>query len=221
MNIIFDLDGTLIDPEVGICRSVVYAFEQMALPVPPAARLRSFIGPPLQASFEATIPNATAADIERAIALYRERFASVGLFENQVYPLIPEVLEALRGSDHQLLVATSKPWIFAEKILDHFGLSPFFHFIHGSELDGQRSHKADLLAFVLQQRGLSAEQCLMVGDRSYDVAGAIANGILAVGVSWGYGTREEFAEAQAVIDEPTALLKLVAGLYPTKSTPEG
>ncbi|MDA0266604.1 MAG: HAD family hydrolase [Cyanobacteria bacterium] len=211
MNIIFDLDGTLTDPKDGICRSVADAFEKMALPVPPESVLRTFIGPPLQDSFQATIPGATVADVERAIALYRERFAAVGLFENRVYESIPQVLETLRGLGHQLLVATSKPWVFAEQILDHFELSPFFSFIHGSEWDGRRSHKADLLAYVLQKRGLAAEQCLMVGDRHYDVAGALANGIAAVGVSWGYGTPTELeaAGATVVIHEPVQLVELV------------
>ncbi len=211
MNIIFDLDGTLSDPQDGICRSLVYAFEQMALPVPSASRLRSFIGPPLADSFRATIPQATATDVTRAIALYRERFASVGLFENRVYGSIPQMLKTLRDLDHQLWVATSKPWVFAEQILDHFELSPFFSFIHGSELDGRRSHKAELLAFVLQERGVQADDCLMVGDRHYDVAGALANGIPAVGVSWGYGTRAELTEAgaNAIIDEPGEILELL------------
>ncbi|NJN21750.1 MAG: HAD family hydrolase [Leptolyngbya sp. RL_3_1] len=215
MNIIFDLDGTLTDPQDGICKSVAYALTQMALPVPPASVLRTFIGPPLQDSFQAVIPGATPGDVQRdvqrAIAFYRERFAAIGLFENRVYAAIPPVLEALRDLDHQLWVATSKPQVFAQQILDHFELSPFFSAIHGSELDGTRSRKADLLAFVLQEQGLSADHCWMVGDRHYDVTGALANHIPAVGVTWGYGTQEELETAGArwVIDQPEELLQVV------------
>ncbi len=134
---------------------------------------------------------------DRAVELYRERFGDVGLFENSVYPDIAEVLAELRGRPGRIFVATSKPHVFASRIVAHFGLSGYFDHVFGSELDGTRVNKVDLLAYALEQTGADPARALMIGDRSHDVIGANRNGIRAVGVTYGYGTPQELTEAGA------------------------
>ena len=131
------------------------------------------------------------------ISLYRERFGDVGLFENSVYPDIADVLALLTQPSRRMFVATSKPHVFAKRIIDHFGLAGHFERVFGSELDGTRVHKADLLAYALEQTGVDASRALMIGDRSHDVNGAKANGMDAIGVTYGYGSREELITAGA------------------------
>ena len=130
--------------------------------------------------------------IEKAIILYRERFSTVGLFENFLYPQIPEILQAIRSAGYQTYVATSKPHIFANRIIEHFGLTFLFDGIYGSELDGTRCDKAELLRYILISENLIPAKTVMVGDRSHDIIGAKKNQILAIGVTYGYGTREEY-----------------------------
>ena len=196
-TLFFDLDGTLTDPKPGIAGSIQYALEKLDRPVPSQDELAWCIGPPLRASFVALLGGEELAD--RAVALYRERFGEVGLFENSLYPDIPAVLAALARSPRRLFVATSKPHVFASRIIEHFGLAGYFEHIFGSELDGSRVDKADLLAYALTQSGIDPSQALMIGDRSHDVAGARANGIDAVGVTYGYGTEAELIEAGAIL----------------------
>ena len=196
-TLFFDLDGTLTDPKPGITGSIQYALEKLDRPVPSQDELAWCIGPPLRASFVALLGGEELAD--RAVALYRERFGEVGLFENSLYPDIPAVLAALSRSPRRLFVATSKPHVFASRIIEHFGLAGYFEHIFGSELDGSRVDKADLLAYALTQSGIDPSQALMIGDRSHDVAGARANGIDAVGVTYGYGTEAELIEAGAIL----------------------
>jgi len=190
--IFFDLDGTLTDPKAGITRSIQYALEKLSKPVPSEEALTWCIGPPLLASFEALTGDAELAP--RALALYRERFSDIGLFENKVYPGIKDMLGAL---DVPLYVATSKPHVYAQRILDHFELSGYFQQIFGAELDGTRSDKSELLAFTLAQSGHPAAASLMVGDRKHDIIGAVNNGMTALGVLYGYGDREELETAGA------------------------
>ena len=127
--------------------------------------------------------------------LYRERFSVTGLYENAVYPGVEPALERLRQCGATLTLVTSKPRVYAKRIVDHFGLDENLSAVYGSELDGTRTDKAELLAFVLQQSGLQARDCLMVGDRRYDAVGARCNGIEAIGVLWGFGSREELQAA--------------------------
>jgi phosphoglycolate phosphatase len=170
-----------------------------------------FIGPPLRDSFRELL--ATTADDERvdaAIAFYRDRFASQGMFENRVYEGIPRALTGLLSRGAALFVATSKPRVYALRILEHFGLSGCFREIYGSELDGLRSEKSDLIAHVLSEARLRAEDTFMVGDRHHDIAGALRTSVFPVGVLWGYGSREELTEAGArrLIENPGELLQL-------------
>ncbi len=205
--IFFDLDGTLTDPKAGITRSIQYALEKLSRPVPETDELTWCIGPPLLASLETLTGDAELAP--RALALYRERFSDIGLFENEVYPGIEDMLGAL---DVPLYVATSKPREFAQRILDHFELNRYFSQIFGSELDGTRSDKSELLAFALAQSDHPAETSVMVGDRKHDMIGAVNNGMTALGVLYGYGDRAELetAGADKVFESVQALS---AGLY--------
>ena len=193
--IFFDLDGTLTDPKPGITGSIQYALEKLDRPVPSQDELTWCIGPPLRASFAVLLGGDELAD--RAVEFYRERFGDVGLFENAVYPDIEHVLAELREKPRRMFVATSKPHVFATRIIAHFGLSGYFDHVFGSELDGTRVNKADLLAYALEQTGVDPAQAVMIGDRSHDVIGAKKNGIRAVGVTYGYGTAAELIEAGA------------------------
>jgi phosphoglycolate phosphatase len=206
-SVFFDLDGTLCDPRDGIVRCLRYAFERLGYPGPPDDHLERYIGPPLQETFATLLETKNHEVIERAVALYRQRFISHGMYENTVYPGIAETLALLRSESHRLYVVTSKPSVFAEKILVHFGLQRFFQNVYGSELDGRRSDKGDLIAHVLREEKISPSDAVMVGDREHDIEGALANGVFPIGALWGYGTREKLAEANAALlcESPKAL----------------
>ena len=197
--VLFDLDGTLTDPREGITRSLAYALERMGLEPPPLEALCFAIGPPLRASLARLLGTEERAAVERALGLYRERFADVGLFENAIYDGIVEALHAIAGSGAVLLVATSKPRVYADRIVRHFGLDPHFAAIHGCELDGTRENKRDLLAHLLPHHGLDARRAVMVGDRGADMAAARHHGVAGIGALWGYGTPEELREAGASV----------------------
>ena len=210
--IYFDLDGTLTDPKIGITRSVQYALEKIDLPVPSPDQLTWFIGPPLRDSFVTLLGGDSQADL--AVSLYRERFGDVGLYENAVYPDIEHILGALKQSHGRLFVATSKARVFAVRIIEHFGLSGYFEQVFGAELDGTRVHKSDLLAYALENTGVDPSRALMIGDRSHDIIGAKNNGMDAIGVLYGYGSRQELVEAGAshVCASPRAVLEHITGL---------
>lgn len=195
MNIFFDLDGTLTDPGVGITRCIQHALEGLGLPVPEAESLRRCVGPPLQNSFAELLGTRDDALVAEAIRLYRERFVTAGMFENSVYAGVPAALEVLRRDGHRLWVVTSKPHVFARQIVEHFGLSAFFERVYGSELSGENSDKGRLIRVALTQEELSPGQVCMVGDRAVDIEGARSNGVGAIGVLWGYGSREELIAA--------------------------
>jgi phosphoglycolate phosphatase len=205
--ILFDLDGTLTDPREGITRSIAYALERMGLMPPPLDELTFAIGPPLRRSLAILLRDETPAAVERALALYRERFADVGLFENAVYDGIAETLAALGQSGATLFVATSKPRVYAERIVRHFALDGHFAAIHGCELDGTREDKRDLLAHLLPHHGVMPGDAAMIGDRGADMVAARHHGVRAVGVLWGYGTRDELegAGAQVLCQRPGEL----------------
>ena len=210
--IFFDLDGTLTDPKPGITGSIQYALQKLDLPVPTQDELTWCIGPPLRASFVKLLGAEHSAD--RAVALYRERFADVGLYENGVYDGIEGVLTALARPDRRLFVATSKPHVFAERIIDHFGLRHHFERVFGSELDGTRSDKSHLLAYALQETAVDPSRAIMIGDRSHDIVGAKNNAMSAIGVLYGYGSRQELTEAGAlhVCAKPDGILDYLASV---------
>lgn len=207
--ICFDLDGTLTDPKDGILRSIRYALEQLAWPDTPSEQtLRECIGPPLLDSFTDLLKDPDLA--ARAVELYRERFAEKGLFENVLYPGITDVLEALKARGHTLYVATSKPSVFATKIITHFELTPFFDQVYGAELDGTRSDKTELLKWLIGCEGCEPETTTMIGDRKHDIIGARNNGLTTVGVLYGYGSEAELRKAGAdkIVQQPGDLLTL-------------
>ena len=193
--IFFDLDGTLTDSGEGIINCAVLALEHFGIPVPSQEEMRVFVGPPLGQTFlRFGIPE---AQVDEAIAVFRSRYKTVGKFENFPYPGIHETLQVLKDQGHRLFVATSKPEIQAKEIMEHFGLAEFFEQIVGATLDGSRSHKADVISYLLSLTG-DVGQTLMVGDTDFDVIGAAAHGIPTIGVSWGYGTAEDMTKAGAV-----------------------
>jgi phosphoglycolate phosphatase len=196
MNLLLDLDGTLSDPGLGIARCLQHALSALGAPVPPAQELSWCVGPPLRGTFARLLGNSDPELIDRAIGLYRERFASVGMFENVVYPDVVDGLGQLTSAGHRLWVVTSKPHVYARKILGHFGLSDAFVSVYGSELSGENADKADLIRHVLSAERLE-EPPQMVGDRRHDIEAAHANGLPGVGVLWGYGSREELEAAGA------------------------
>jgi phosphoglycolate phosphatase len=209
--VLFDLDGTLTDPKSGITRSIQHALRKRGRPVPHADALEPFIGPPLEHSFRSRL-GMSAADARQAVEDYREYFADRGLYENELYPEIPELLADLRRAGLRLALATSKPTVFAERILSHFAIAPHFECVIGSFLDGRRVDKAEVIADALAALpGVTKRDVLHVGDRQHDVDGARANGIGAIAVGWGYGTREELAAAspRAVVESVPALRRLL------------
>jgi phosphoglycolate phosphatase len=194
-NIFFDLDGTLTDSKEGIVNCIYYALEKLGYPVPEGFNVNDCLGPPLRLSFRRLLKTNDEALIERAVEIYRERFSTIGLFENRVYPGIPELLSALRENDFKLYVVTTKPRVFAERIIEHFQLAQRFVAIYGTELNGQFDNKADLIEFILKARQLRAEETVMVGDKREDITAGQANRTGTIGVTYGYGTRREITEA--------------------------
>lgn len=194
-TVFLDLDGTLTDPKIGITGSIQYALEKLGVPVPTQDELTWCIGPPLRASFVALLGGEKDAD--RGVELYRERFGTIGLFENTLYPGIADTLTAVTTPGRRLFVATSKPHVFADRIIDHFGLRKHFTRVFGSELDGTRVDKSDLLRYALDEASVDPARAIMIGDRKHDIIGAANNGIAAIGVLYGYGGREELTSAGA------------------------
>ncbi len=196
VKLLFDLDGTLTDAAPGITRCIQHALGCLGWPIPSASALAWCLGPPLQVSFEKLLGVSEPALISQAMALYRERFVDAGMFENSVYPGLRDGLEELSNAGHRLCIATSKPHVYARQILAHFDLLRFFAAVYGSELSGKHSDKASLIRHLLDTEGRDGDPW-MVGDRRHDVEGAHANGLGAVGVLWGYGSRAELEEAGA------------------------
>ncbi len=202
--VFFDLDGTLTDPKTGITRSIRYALERLGLDCPSDDELTRCIGPPLLGSLQ-SIVGAALAPI--ALEHYRERFSEVGWRENEVYPGIHELLRQLAESGRPLYVATSKPLVFANRIIRHFELEQYFSRIFGSELDGTRSDKVGLLRFAISEVDRT-DHAVMVGDREHDILGAKANALGSIGVTYGYGSQQELQSAGAdrVVHSPEMLL---------------
>ncbi len=194
-TILFDLDGTLTDPSLGITNSVMHALAKRGIVVEDRASLHPFIGPPLVESFR-RFYGFTDEEAHRAVADYREYFADQGIFENAVLPGAEDLLRGLRAEGRRVLVATSKPEPFAVRIVEHFGLAPLIDGVFGATFDQSRSRKADVIAHALARTPAHGPS-LMVGDRLHDVEGARENGLDAVGVLCGFGDERELREAGA------------------------
>ncbi|MFB2516629.1 HAD family hydrolase [Lysinibacillus sp. OTC-L20] len=207
--VLFDLDGTLSDPKIGITKSVQHALQKAGVMVNDLDELEPFIGPPLQVSFQ-EIYGFNDTQITQAIRDYRERFTERGMFENKLYEDIPALLAHLKQQGYILTIATSKPTVFAEQIIKYFQLESYFDLVVGSHLDGSRSAKGEIIAEVLQQLdSYPKEQFIMIGDRKYDLIGARENQIDAIGVTYGFGSLEELKNEEPIyiVDHVNDLLK--------------
>ena len=209
MNLLFDLDGTLTDPREGILASLRHALEKLSIKIDDDRRLENCIGPPLRDALAGLCPQ--PEQVEIAVRHYRERFDGIGWRENRVYDGIIECLELLRSRGHRCFVGTSKPTVFAARIIDHFGLAQFFEQVYGSELDGRRGDKTELLAWIRQREQLDPADCVMIGDRKFDMVGAGNHDMRAIGVLWGYGSAAELqsAGAQTLCARPAELPPLL------------
>lgn len=204
---LFDLDGTLTDPAEGITNSVMYALEKYGIRVKDCSELYPFIGPPLADSFKKYF-GFSDEQAAQAVEYYREYFRAGGIFENKLYEGIPEMLAALREEGITVALATSKPYEFAVKILEHFDLYQYFDYFGAATMDGRISKKADVIADLLERLGdVDRKDVLMIGDRDQDINGAKANGLRSLGVLWGYGSKEELqgAGADALAAEPSEI----------------
>ena len=193
---LFDLDGTLTDPGEGITRSVAYALSFFGIEVKDRTALYPFIGPPLVDSFS-TFYGFSPEQARQAVERYREYFSRQGIFENELYPGIKELLEDLKRHGVRILLASSKPELYARKILEHFQLLPFFDFVAAATMDDTRSKKTDVVRYALESCGISPDRAVMIGDRHHDIEGAKDNALESIGVLWGYGSREELSTAGA------------------------
>jgi phosphoglycolate phosphatase len=195
-TLLFDLDGTLTDPKIGITKSVQYSLEKMGILGGSLDSLVKFIGPPLKESYVKYYALCDE-DADLAIKYYREYFSVTGIFENALYTGIDVLLKELWERNTVLVVATSKPTVYSKRICEHFDIMKYFTAIEGSELDGTRSSKAELIGYIIKKYGIDKERTLMIGDREHDIIGAKRNSIKSVGVGYGYGGREELENAGA------------------------
>jgi len=196
-HIIFDLDGTLTDPQEGFVNSIGFALRLLGKQAPPADELCRFIGPPIHGTFQSLLGTDDPAVVEEAVSLYRQRLGAEGIRENVAYPGVAEMLAGLKAAGKTLFVATAKPLEFAVPILEHCGLRGFFQSVYGSELGRTNTPKGELIRAILGDWHAASNSAAMVGDRSHDILGAKENGVFAVGVTYGYGSAAELREAGA------------------------
>ena len=194
-TLLFDLDGTLTDSTEGILNCLIYAIERMGFEVPEDTNI--FLGPPIRQSF-AEFLGMNGEQVDEAVRIFRERYSDTGLFENRVYDGIPGMLERLKSGGKRLMVATSKPQVYAVRIFERFGLAQYFEIVGGAELDGSRDYKDEVIEYVLAKAGITDRSTvLMIGDRRQDVLGAHKTDIECMGILWGYGSGEELTQAGA------------------------
>lgn len=206
----FDLDGTLSDPGIGITNAVMHALKAYDITVDDRSTLYPFIGPPLKDSFMKYFDFSENKAME-AITLYREYFSTKGIFENDMYDEIPEILSELKKRGLSLVLATSKPDEFSVRILKHFGIFEYFDFVAASTMDEKRTSKAEVIAYALESLNITDKsEVLMIGDREHDINGAKANGLKSAGVLYGYGDFDELTKAGAdyIVETPKKLLEL-------------
>ena len=210
--ILFDLDGTLTNPKEGITKCVQHALKHFGIERE-CDELISFIGPPLKEQFM-EYASLTEEEGIKAVEIYRERFAPIGIFENEIYDGILPMLESLKNQGKTLAIATSKPAVFAEKISRKYGIEPYIALLEGSELDGRNTDKALVIKNAMEKLGATKENTIMVGDREHDVIGARKNGIDCIGVSYGYGKDGELEESGAlkIAHTPNELLKILSAM---------
>ena len=194
--ILFDLDGTVTNPQEGITNSVKYALEYFGIHIEDNSTLNKYIGPPLRQSF---MEYAGLSEEQSHIGMmkYREYFGPKGIYENKVYEGIPELFEKLKSEGKKMILATSKPWIYAEIILEKFDLKKYFDFVAGSEMNGVRTNKADVIKYAIDKYNIPINNAVMIGDREHDIIGARKNGLMTIGVLYGFGNKGELKSAGA------------------------
>lgn len=195
--VLFDLDGTVLDSKSGIFHSASYALERLGLPMPPITEMMAFLGPPLSEGF-LRVCHVPQESVDEAVRLYRENYTlNNGMFDACIYDGVRELLIALREQGKRCYITTSKPQVYAKRILEHFDAVHLFDGVYGCELDGTRGHKSEVIAYCLAQENLNSNDAVLIGDRHFDVSGAKMFDIPCVGVLYGYGTREELVHAGA------------------------
>lgn len=211
MHVLFDLDGTLTDSRDGIVRCYQHALAELGREVPSGRELMPYVGPPLASCFAALLQTDDEATIEQAITSYRHRFDRQGIFENALYSGIVEALSALSRTAHPLYVVTSKPAAYANRILEYFAIAKFFRAVYGPELSDRRFSKAWLVRTALNANGIMRQSAFIVGDRADDIAAARQNGVRSIGVTWGYGSRQELetAGADALAESAAELVEYI------------
>lgn len=211
-NLLLDLDGTLVDSQPGILSSCRAALRALGHETDPEMDITAIIGPPIEDVMRYLLRSFGDDRVAEAVDAYRSDYGTRGLLLSELYQGIREALVELHSRGTRLLLATSKRQSFAQRILDNHGLSGLFQGVYGSVPGAGLDHKPELLAHILKDAGLDAEACLMIGDRKFDIVGAHANRMRAVGVLWGYGSREELelAGADLLIDTPSELKSLAA-----------
>ncbi|MDE6201762.1 MAG: HAD family hydrolase [Clostridiales bacterium] len=210
-NILFDLDGTLTDSFEGITNSALYALHTMGVPEYNKSNLNFFVGPPLFDSF-GRIFDGDEQKVERAITLYREYFADHGWKENRVYDGVPQMLQQLADMGKTLIVATSKPELFARRIVEYFDLSKYFVFVAGASMDSSRAKKAKVIEYAIANTGIDKADTIMIGDRNHDILGAKTCGLKSMGVLYGYGDLQEHTAAGAdyIAQTPKDVVDIIA-----------
>jgi phosphoglycolate phosphatase len=212
VTLLFDLDGTISDPKIGITKAAQYALSRFNISVHGLDTLVNFIGPPLRESFKIKYA-LEESEVEQAVIYYREYFSRYGLYENRLYPGIESLLGDLKRAGRRTLLATTKPEVFAHRILKHFRLEAFFSGVFGSNLDGSLASKDELIAHILtHEKNIHRKSTVMIGDRVHDIRGARANGIDTIGVTYGYGSRDEIEGSHPThvahsVDELRSLLE--------------
>ena len=210
--LLFDLDGTLIDSFEGITRSIAHAFEQLGESGPDPTALRDWIGPPLRVSFGNWFGDPDDARIETAVAHYRTRFDCMGWQEHTIYDGVHEAIDELAARGPRMGVVTAKNEPHAQRIVEHLPFAQHFEQVVGATLDTSRSDKTELIAEALERLHVAPRHCVMIGDRRYDIEGALDHGMRAIGIGWGYGSSEELARAGAecVVATPAELVTLLS-----------
>ena len=206
-NVFFDLDGTLLDPKEGITKCLQYSLKRLGRPYPSELEAKDFIGPPLRSTFEKLLCSNDKRLIEKAMSLYRERFSEVGILENMVYPRIADLLATLHENSFRLYVVTTKPTVYADRIVKHFLPAHWFSDVFGAELNGRFDNKAELIEFILSHLKLVPEETIIVGDRRGDITAGQLNQIRTIGVTYGYGSKQEIINSAPdyVCDSPSEI----------------
>jgi phosphoglycolate phosphatase len=194
-NVLFDLDGTLLDPQIGITGCLRHALIKMERPAPEASELTAFIGPPLRKTFRALLNSEDESLIEKAVVFYRERYSTLGIYENTVYPGAENLLEGLKRDSFRLFVATTKPKHYADIIVGHFALNGFDE-VFGTGMDGSFDNKADLVKHIVTSLALEPERTVMIGDRREDILAGKQNGTRTIGVTYGFGSQTEIEDSR-------------------------